>query len=112
MALRLARLEAQIADLENWRDLVIPQGSGRQAAGGRMRLRQQLHAQMHVHLDINDLHNLCFDLGVDFDDLGGGGKDGRIRELILLAVQRGMMDELLGRLAEIRPKVIWPVEIE
>lgn len=78
----------------------------------RLRQRQLLHMQMRTHLDDSELKQLCFDLGVDHENLGTGGKDDRIRELILMAIQRQFAEKMLARLADIRPRVNWPNEID
>jgi len=47
-------------------------------------------------------------LGIDYDDLGGGGKDDHIRELLFTAFREQKMEVLLMRLRDLRPGVAWP----
>lgn len=90
----------------------MPHGHSQQRSTVRLRLRQLLHMQIRTHLDDADLRMLCFDLGIDHENLGTGGKDDRIRELILMAVQQRFTEKMLARLVEIRPAVDWPSEID
>ena len=54
---------------------------------------------------------MCYDLGIVYDDLGDGGHDDRVRELILRVIRDDHMGRLLRRLRELRPGVDWP-EVE
>lgn len=78
----------------------------------RLRRRQLLHGLLRYHFDTEELRSLCFDLGVDYDDLIGQGKDGIIRELILQSIRRNHTARLLERLEQLRPGVEWPKEMD
>ncbi len=53
----------------------------------------------------DELHNLCFDLGIDYDDLGGdGSKSGKARELISYLERRNRLGELVQLINRERPK--------
>lgn len=98
-----------MAALEYWRDSIVPHGHGQKRGTDRLRARQLLHNLIHEHLDAGDLRQLCYDIGLAHDDLGDGGHDDRVRELILLVIRDGhLMPRLLARLREIRPGVDWP----
>ena len=57
------------------------------------------------HLTLDELRTLCFDLRVDYDDLGGEAKSGKARELILRMQREGNLDKLFSYLAATRPQV-------
>lgn len=71
--------------------------------------RTKLRKLLIDHFDLQDLQDLCFDLGVDFDNLGGGNRKAeKIRELILYMEKRFFLSELVAVVAEARPNVTWP----
>jgi hypothetical protein len=56
-----------------------------------------------------DLKNLCFRLpDLDYENLPGEGRQGKIRELVEFARRHNMEDQLLGQLRALRPKAAWP----
>ncbi len=54
-----------------------------------------LREALDNHLNLEELRMLCFDLGMDFDDLAGENKVGRIRELILRCERQGQLPALI-----------------
>jgi hypothetical protein len=54
-----------------------------------------------------DLRTLCFDVGVDYDDIGGETKESKVRELILHQYRRGLLRNLIMKCAEHREDVRW-----
>ena len=60
------------------------------------------------HFDTQELRELCFELGIDYDDLGGEGRRAKIRELLLYARRHGRTPDLLEQLRRARPHVAWP----
>ena len=59
------------------------------------------------HFNKEDLRTLCSDLGVDYDDLEGEGKEGQARELIAYLERRGRIQTLIEMCARLRPHVDW-----
>lgn len=55
----------------------------------------------------DELRTLCFHLRVDYDDLSGGGREGKSRELITYLLRRGRLAELIRKCREQRPTVAW-----
>ncbi len=55
------------------------------------------------HYSLDEFRTLCFDLGVRYDDLGGDGLSGQVRELLLLLARHGRLADLLHLLAAERP---------
>ncbi len=55
----------------------------------------------------SELEDLCFDLGVDYEILGGEGKGGKARELIEYMERIGRYDELVNQARQRRPNAPW-----
>ena len=53
-----------------------------------------LRRRLTTEFDLEELRTLCFDMGIDFDDLRGEGKDAKARELVMYCQRH----ELLGQL--------------
>ncbi len=65
------------------------------------RLREQLRALFSD----SELRDLCFDLGIDYENLPGAAKGDKARELILHVERLGRLPELVGRVIELRPHI-------
>lgn len=70
----------------------------------RIRLREL----MTRHFSKSDLETLCFDLGIDKDELPEGVKKELTQEIILYCERAGRMDELLLACRQQRPHTEWP----
>ena len=55
-----------------------------------------------------ELKTLCSDLGVDYDSLGGEGKEAKTRELVAHLVRRGELARLVAYCIPRRPAYAWP----
>ncbi len=53
--------------------------------------------------DLGELQTLCFDLGIDYEDLAGDTKSERIRSLLGVVERKAMLSRFLQALAETRP---------
>ena len=60
------------------------------------------------HFDKGELQTMCFDLGVNYDDLDGDGLSDKARELVLLMNRNGRCDELFDYCKQNRPNVSFP----
>jgi hypothetical protein len=54
-----------------------------------------------------ELRDLCFDLGIEYESLGGEGKAGKVRELISYCERHGRLPDLLAYARRKRPLVEW-----
>jgi hypothetical protein len=61
---------------------------------------------------MEELRTLCFDLGIDFDDLRGEGKSNRARELVALMERHKRISELVAEVKTLRPDSELITEIE
>ena len=59
---------------------------------------------------LEELITLCSDLGGDYENLGGQGKEGRARELIAHLVRRGELARLVEYCVRERPRYPWPLD--
>jgi hypothetical protein len=69
----------------------------------RSRLRQVLAERF----DEGELRTLCFDLGIEYDDLPGEGRAGRARELVAYLERRDRIPYLMELGRRVRPDVLW-----
>jgi hypothetical protein len=67
----------------------------------------ELRLILTLQFDLEELRTLCFELGVDFDDLRGEGKAAKARELVLYLQRRGQLNTLIAEIKKQRPDVNW-----
>ena len=65
----------------------------------------QLHQFLVDHFSLDELRTLCFNLGVEYEDLGGEGRAGKARELVKEMQRRGRLEHLVAHLSIARPDV-------
>ncbi|KAA3664293.1 MAG: hypothetical protein DWQ04_06535 [Chloroflexi bacterium] len=68
----------------------------------------QLRKLLIHHFNIAELRVLCFDLGVDYEELEGTTKTTKMQDLILYLERRGELPLLIDAVREARPGVNWP----
>jgi hypothetical protein len=66
-----------------------------------------LRRQLDEAFNDSELRNLCFDLGVSYDDLNGENKSDKARELISHLGRRGRIEALVALCSQLRPAVAW-----
>ena len=71
-------------------------------------LQAQIRDLIHRHFDLEQFRDLCFRLGVSYDDLRGENLPGRILDLVLRLNRERRLDDLLTFCAHLRPAVEWP----
>lgn len=69
--------------------------------------RSKLRQLLDDHLNENELRDLCFDLGIDYENLPPGAKKDKARELILAVENAGRFPELFNWIKLHRPAVNW-----
>lgn len=67
-----------------------------------------IRSLMSCYFDVDDLMVMCFDLGVDYDNLPGNNKATKIVGLIKHFQKNGAAVELVNYLRKARPHVSWP----
>ncbi len=68
---------------------------------------QQLQQFMSKHFDKQELRLLCFDLGIEFENLKADSRDGLVVELIGYESRRDELPKLIERVKELRPQTAW-----
>ncbi len=63
----------------------------------------QLRELLSACFNEGELRTLCFDLGIDYDDLPGQGKANKARELAAYFARRGHIPELVEKASKYRP---------
>ena len=67
----------------------------------------ELRQKLITYFNNSELHDLCFDLGIDYESLGGGTRDATVRELILYLQRRDRLGEMIDLCRKMRPSVDW-----
>jgi hypothetical protein len=65
----------------------------------------QLRTLLVERFNLEELRTLCFDLGVEYENLPGEGKSAKARELVAHLARRGRTQELVRLIVELRPDV-------
>ena len=66
-----------------------------------------LNKQLAQAFNVEELKGLCFDLGIEYDDLEGSGKASKARELIRYLDRRRRVNDLLALCERERPHLNW-----
>jgi len=67
-----------------------------------------LHELLIEYFSLEELRTLCFDLGLDYDELCGEIKSARARDLITVMLRRNRLADLAAGVQVLRPNVDWP----
>jgi hypothetical protein len=87
-------------------DAPWPTGSAGKTAPIR-NLGSELLQNLDKHFSEEDLRTLCFELGVDYENLPAQGKAGKARELIRHLERAGRIADLIDLGRKRRPKISW-----
>lgn len=69
--------------------------------------RGKLRQLLDDHFNENELRDLCFDLGIDYENLPPGAKKDKARELILAVEKAARFPELFNWVKSHRPAAAW-----
>jgi hypothetical protein len=75
--------------------------------GAHRRHLTNLRKQLASTMNDDELETLCFDLGVDYENLKGDNKETKARELVLHCDRTSKIIELIGLCRAMRPNVVW-----
>lgn len=67
----------------------------------------RLRELLTTRFDEGELRTLCFDLGIDYDDLPGAGKADKARELVSYCARHARLADLPARGRQVRPDISW-----
>ncbi|MCL4265031.1 MAG: hypothetical protein KJ069_17575 [Anaerolineae bacterium] len=68
---------------------------------------QQLRDTLNDYFNTDELIELCFTLGIDYENLGGDSKTEKILELIKYCERHGHTDDLINTIQRARPNIDW-----
>lgn len=68
----------------------------------------QLHGILLASFNREELRQMCFKLGIEFDDLEGTTRTAKARELLLYFWRQGRLPDLATAVKNERPQVDWP----
>jgi formylglycine-generating enzyme required for sulfatase activity len=68
--------------------------------------RAELRQKLAEHFNKEELRTLCFDLGIEHENLPDA-KDGMARELVAYCERQGRIPDLVAACQRLRPKVVW-----
>jgi serine/threonine protein kinase len=71
------------------------------------RQRAELRHKLDCYFSEEELRNLCFDLGIDYEALPAQGKSGKARELIAELERKRRLDALVALCRQLRPDASW-----
>jgi len=74
----------------------------------RIRLRMMIH-DLFNEIELQDL---CFDMGVDYEDLKGESKLDKARQLVLHCERRQIILDLVAKCRKLHPKASWEGDYE
>lgn len=72
-----------------------------------VRYREQLLNNLTSYYSLEELRNLCFVLGIDFEELEGGRKSTKFASLLSYLDQRDRIPELVEICSKQRPNAVW-----
>jgi len=84
----------------------VPDLAASDGVPDRHRLRA-LRQQLVTTMADDELETLCYDLGVDYENLKGNNKQAKARELMLHCERTGKLSELTELCRAIRPNLTW-----
>jgi hypothetical protein len=67
----------------------------------------QLRKLIDDRFSDSELRDLCFELGLDYDDVSGSNRKDKTRELIVSLERRNRLDELRETIQRLRPDIAW-----
>lgn len=71
---------------------------------------QELANRIEQRFNTNELHDLCFKLNIDYDNLPGSTRKDKVRELVKFCNRHGKLDELISLCKALRPNETWNFE--
>jgi len=68
-----------------------------------------LRLSILTSFNLSEIQTLCVDLGVDYESLGGEGREAKARELIAYFSRLGRLSDLIEYCVTTRPRCSWPL---
>ena len=71
--------------------------------------RTDLRNKITASFNDDEIRSLCFDLGIEYENLVGETREAKARELVTYCERTGQVSQLANRCRELRPSVDWRV---
>ena len=68
--------------------------------------------QLYQSFNIEELQDICFEIGLEFEDLPGDTKKSKVRELVLMAERQAFMARLVKTCQRLRPNIAWEAYLQ
>lgn len=68
----------------------------------------RLRALLIQHFNLQELNSLCFNLGVEYEDLEGTTLSEKTQQLVTYMKRRDVLQQLVDEVKKFRPRVDWP----
>lgn len=112
----LGRLISLLADQLESSGLALPpdvadylrQRHNRRPVSANPELVVLIQHALNQFFDKNELGQLSFELGIDFENLPGSTKESKTRELVMFVDRRGQLEMLVDHIRQMRPNVPLP----
>lgn len=66
-----------------------------------------LRDNLNTYFSLSEIRTLCFDLGIDYEDLGGDSKNDKVMNLVQFMQRHGRLQELEDLVRQERPYASW-----
>ncbi len=66
-----------------------------------------LHRKISLFFSLEELQSLCFDLGIEFENIAGGTRQAKATSLVGYCNRHDLRADLIARCAHLRPHVDW-----
>lgn len=67
----------------------------------------ELHQKIDQYFSLEEVKQLCFELNVDYENIPGDTRSAFIRNLLVSLAKHGRLQQLIPRLRQNRPHVVW-----
>jgi len=71
--------------------------------------RADLRRKVATYFNDDEIKSLCFDLGIEYENLAGETREAKARELVTYCERTSQVSQLANRCRELRPSVDWRV---
>ena len=109
MTRRISRLEERLQKLENFASHYLRLTNQKEYDTDKLETRATFYGQMVESFTLSEIKDICFKLGVKYDDLPGDTARGKARELYLEMERVARIHKLVKECQERRPLVNWTI---
>ena len=83
---------------------LLPNAS-REWSSSQINYLTQLNQALVNSFNIEEIHTLCFEIGIDHENISGEGKSGKVRELVIAVSNRDLVSEFDTLVRQNRPNI-------